>query len=175
MDTKYQEPSYKEIQHNEVNEKLPHPYLKYKNIFPNNKLDPYTLNSYNFDEGNTPFHTMKHQHMDVEFHIESHLLDTLENIRKNVKGKEDMSITQDNLIVMDRIDVLETNLKTHVTNAKNEIKNHTTTEVNTAENNIVTNITNAKDSINNHVTSESNSLWNKINNAFSVLRNIINN
>lgn len=192
MDEKYQEDNYEELEHKDI-PKRPHPDLEYKQEFPKSNVDPYVLNSYGFDEGSTPFHTVKHQHMDIEFHIESHILDTLENIRKNVKGKEDMSVTQNNSIVMDRLDVLEKNLKTHVTEAKNEIKTHTTNEINSAETNIKNHVTtssnnvvssvnttvnNARDNIKSHVTSENNSLWSKISNsisnAVSTLSNLIN-
>lgn len=196
IDDKYQEDEYEKLEHEDI-PKRPHPDLENEREFSKSTVDPFVLNSYGFDEGYTPFHSGKHQHMDIEFHIESHILDTLESIRKNVKGGEDMSVTQNNAIVMDRLDVLEKNLKTHVTEAKNEIKTHTTNEINSAEtniknhvtttsNNVVSNVNttvnnardninttvnNARDNVKSHVTSENNSLWSKISNALSNIFN----
>ena len=161
MDNKYLEDEYKELEHGDI-ENLPHPELENKNSFSNNLKDIYSLNSYGFDEGQQVLHTVRHQKIDLGFHIENHILDVIEKVRRNIKGKQDMSNTQDNLIVMDRLDVLEHNLKEHVTNAKNEIKTHTTKEV-----------TDAKVEIKTHTTTEVDNATNEIKNHTTDIKNDI--
>lgn len=178
MDNKYLEDEYKEPEHGDI-ENMPHPELENKNSFSNNLKDVFFLNSYGFDEGQQVLHTVRHQKIDLGFHIENHILDVIERARKNIKGKEDMSNTQDNLIVMDRLDVLENNLKEHITNAKNEIKTHTTKEVTDAKSEIKTHTTkevgDAVTTINSHTTSQRTTLWNNISSSLSSISSTLSN
>lgn len=178
MDNKYLEDEYKELEHGDI-ENIHHPDLENKSNFSGSVKDIYFLNSYGFDEGQQVLHTTRHQKIDLGFHIENHILDVIENVRKNIKGKQDMSNTQDNMIVMDRLDVLEQNLKEHVTNAKNEIKTHTSTEINSAKSDIKTHTTNEVDNavstINSHTTAQRTTLWNSISSSLSTISNTLSN
>lgn len=149
---------------------------------------PYDAALGKYGDNSTPFayydidtednlYTARSQAIDWYVHLEHHLLKALDWTRRDIKGAEDLSITQNKNIVTTRIDEAEEALKSHVTDAKVEIKNHTTnkatevkthvtSETNSAVSNINSSIENAKSNINSHTSSEVSSLWNQIKSWF---------
>lgn len=144
---------------------IKHPY----NVVDSDVVDTSTPFAYYDYDTDNQIYTARSQAIDWYVHLENHIMHAIDCARKDIKGAENLSITQNKNIVTNRIDVAETNL----TNRIDEAETNLTREVNEAESNVKSHVTTKSTEVKNHVTTKTDEVKTHVTNEKNSLYNSI--